>query len=139
MANLFAALDLNRTGTVDVKEFFASLLCTMEPENQVGCLPVSQLELEYLQLSAKQFLVPFPLCCYTLLAAAAAVPTPCFASAAAAQIAFARRSFRQLDREQSGFLTQRVFVDEMVRQAVISGMPREDALQLENELEAEFR
>ena len=61
MANLFAALDLNRTGTVDVKEFFASLLCTMEPENQVGSLPVSQLELEYLQFLAKQLLVPSPL------------------------------------------------------------------------------
>lgn len=32
---LFYALDLNRTGTVDVKEFFASLLHTMAPENQV--------------------------------------------------------------------------------------------------------
>jgi hypothetical protein len=33
---VFQALDLNGTGTVDVKEFFASLLQTMKPENQVG-------------------------------------------------------------------------------------------------------
>ena len=33
--NLFHAMDLNHTGTVDVKEVFASLLHTMAPENQV--------------------------------------------------------------------------------------------------------
>ncbi len=35
VSNLFQAMDLNHTGTVDVKEFFASLLNTMDTENQV--------------------------------------------------------------------------------------------------------
>ncbi len=55
------------------------------------------------------------------------------------QLAVARRSFRELDRDRSGFLSKKVFMDEMVRQAVISGMGAEDAAQLEVELEAEFR
>ena len=88
IANLFSALDLNHTGTVDVKEFFASLLLTMDPENQM---------------------------------------------------AVARRSFRNLDRHHSGYLSKKVFMDEMVRLAVIAGMAQEDAAGLEHELEAEFR
>ena len=55
------------------------------------------------------------------------------------QVEVARRSFRTLDRNQSGFLTKQVFMDEMVRQAVSSGMAMEDAAALETELEAEFR
>ena len=32
---MFDAMDLNRTGTVDVKEFFAALLHTIDHEQQV--------------------------------------------------------------------------------------------------------
>ncbi|GAX85949.1 hypothetical protein CEUSTIGMA_g13365.t1 [Chlamydomonas eustigma] len=55
------------------------------------------------------------------------------------QIEVARRSFCEMDRDRRGFLSKKVFMDEMVRQAVISGMGAEDAAQLEVELEAEFR
>ena len=85
--NIFSALDLNETGTVDTREFFASLLHTMAPANQ---------------------------------------------------LVVAKKSFGHLDRDGHGFVNQKEFVEAMVKQAVASGMAKEDAEKLLTELEAEF-
>ncbi len=50
----------------------------------------------------------------------------------------AKKSFLNLDREHSGYLTKEVFMDAMVQQAVSSGMELEEAKSLMSDLEAEF-
>lgn len=55
------------------------------------------------------------------------------------QLVIAKKSFAHLDSNGQGYVNQKEFVEAMLRQAVSSGMSKEDAEQLYSELKDEFK